>query len=338
MQGLRVEPVFSGLAVEEMLGQEGHLLPPGPQGRHGDGHDLQPVEQVLAEGAVLELLPEVHVGGGHHADIHLHRSATAQGLHLAFLQHPQEAHLGAQGHGADFIEEDGAAMGLAELARCVLAGIREGPLVVAEELRFKKVLGDGTTVDRHEGFGGIGAHAVDGPGDDLFARPAFAQQQDRGAGGGGASCPGQHILHGRAGAHEAEGQRLGCAELRGGARARTQARHGGLRTQQPPANGAQRAPLRKGLAIHGCRVGLQTQENGQGRHFRHHAVQFRRGPGALGGNHPQIRIAWRQRRGGPTIKGHIPQGRPPMFQPPGIVPEGGPVKARQLGHRLLDRK
>jgi hypothetical protein len=147
---------------------------------------------------------------------------------------------------------------------------------------------------------------MDGPGDDLLARAAFPQQQHRGAGGSGAAGAGQHILHGRAGAHESEGQCLRRAELGGGARAGTQARHGGFRTQHAPAHGTQRAPLRQGLAVHGCPIGLQTQQNGQGRHFRHHAIQFRRRPGPLGADHPQIHIPWRQGREGSAIQGHIP--------------------------------
>ena len=127
-------------------------------------------------------------------------------------------------------------MGLAELARRIPAGIREGALVVAEEFGFQQILRDGTTMDGHEWLCGIGTHAVDDPGDDLLAGAAFPQQHYCGTGGRG--CPGavQHVLHGRAGAHQTEGQSLRGTELRGGSRARAQAWHGWFRTQQAPAH------------------------------------------------------------------------------------------------------
>ena len=56
-------------------------------------------------------------------------------------------------------------------------GAGEGAALVAEELGFDQVVGDGGAVDRDEGLGGALAAQVDGLGDQLLARAAFARDQ-----------------------------------------------------------------------------------------------------------------------------------------------------------------
>ena len=75
------------------------------QGRDADRHDVQTVEQVLAEQALADQLTEVTVRGGDNADISLDRRATADRRVLAFLQHPQKPGLRIHRHVADFVEE-----------------------------------------------------------------------------------------------------------------------------------------------------------------------------------------------------------------------------------------
>ena len=56
------------------------------------------------------------------------------------------------------------------------------PFLVAEELRFDELLGDGGAVDLDERLAGPQAVGVDGPGDELLARAALAVDQDGGVG------------------------------------------------------------------------------------------------------------------------------------------------------------
>ncbi len=60
----------------------------------------------------------------------------------------------------------------------------ERTLLVAEELGFDELLGDGGAVDLDEGLAGPQAVGVDGPGDELLAGAALAVDQDRGVGRG----------------------------------------------------------------------------------------------------------------------------------------------------------
>ncbi len=79
------------------------------QRRQADGHDVQAIEQILAEQALADGGPQVTMGRGNDADIGAHRLAAADGGELAFLQHAQEAGLGLLRHIPDLIEEQRAA-------------------------------------------------------------------------------------------------------------------------------------------------------------------------------------------------------------------------------------
>ncbi|MNR25222.1 hypothetical protein D3C85_1423600 [compost metagenome] len=82
------------------------------QGREHHTDAIDPVEQVLAKVFFLHQTLEVAVGGADQRDIDVLLFASAQGRDLAILQHPQQSGLQGQWHVADFIEEQGAAMGL----------------------------------------------------------------------------------------------------------------------------------------------------------------------------------------------------------------------------------
>ena len=68
------------------------------------------------------------------AHVDLDRAVLTDGPHLALLQHAQELGLDRRRQLADLVEQDGAAVGLAEQARARLDGAGEGALGVAEQL------------------------------------------------------------------------------------------------------------------------------------------------------------------------------------------------------------
>ena len=57
-----------------------------PQRRDGNGEDVEPVIEILAEAALLHLFDQVLVGGRDQADVDAHRLAGADRVDLAFLQ------------------------------------------------------------------------------------------------------------------------------------------------------------------------------------------------------------------------------------------------------------
>ncbi|EDM79044.1 hypothetical protein PPSIR1_10590 [Plesiocystis pacifica SIR-1] len=173
-----------GEAVDQVAGDEHHVVAALAQGRELDADDVEAEVEVLAEVVGLDLFAQVAVGRRDHAHVDGHGLGVADPLDLPLLEHAQQLDLEGQGHLADLVEEDGALVGGLELADLVGHGARERALDVAEELGLDQVLGDGPAVDRHEGALGPGRAVVDLVGDELLAgaRLAGDQHGDVGAG------------------------------------------------------------------------------------------------------------------------------------------------------------
>ena len=118
------------------------------------------------------------------------------------LQHAQQFRLTAGTHVADLIEQDRPPFGHFELAAMHFTGIGERALFMAKQFAFKQRLGQSRTVDGDEGPVGTRSLIVQGLGDDLFPRPAFAENQHRQVDRGQAVNGAAHGLHRRAIADE----------------------------------------------------------------------------------------------------------------------------------------
>ena len=206
--------LLGGEAREEMAHQVRDVLRPLAQRRHRDRKDVQAVEQVLAETALLHVVDQVAVGGRDDAHVDLDRLARADRLDLALLDRAQQLDLRGRRQLADLVEEQRAAGGLDEFAGVALGGAGEGALLVAEQDRLDEVVGDGAAIDRDERLGAPLAGAVDGARDQLLADAGFALDQHRDGGAGGLLGRAQHRLHARAAGDDvAEGERAGAAAL-----------------------------------------------------------------------------------------------------------------------------
>ena len=200
-QGLFGHAVGGGVLLGEELGQDQDVAGPFAQGRQAQIDHVQAVEQVFAEGPVLDRLGQVAVGGGQDADVHADGLGAADPVDLALLNGPQQLGLQAGVHLRDFVQQQGAAIGLLELADAAGQRAGEGALLVTEQFAFQQVLGDGGAVDRDERLGGPAGLLVDVAGDHLLTRTAFAGDQDGGVGGRHLVGELQHGLHGRIAHH-----------------------------------------------------------------------------------------------------------------------------------------
>ena len=90
--------------------------------------ELQPVEQVLAELALLDTLLQVLVGRGHEAHVRANRFRVAHRRVLPFLQDAQQLALDLEGEVADLVEKQRAAGGLAQIPHLVLVRPVKAPL------------------------------------------------------------------------------------------------------------------------------------------------------------------------------------------------------------------
>ena len=170
------------------LDQGRNVAAPRTQRRHAQRQHMQAVEQVFAELATLHHGHQIARGGGHQAHIERHQLVRAQGLDLALLQGAQQLGLHAQRHVADFVQEQGAAVGQLELAIAPLAvGAGVGPGGHAKEFGLQQGVGHGGNVHAHERPAGARRRGMDRMGQQLLAGAGFAQQQHRTGGLGGAA-------------------------------------------------------------------------------------------------------------------------------------------------------
>ena len=167
------------VALQEGLGDLKDIFVVMAQRRQLQGKHVQPKKEVFAKEPLGHQRPQVAMGGRQHADIYRNASVASQRLHPAFFQHPQQAHLGFQGHVADLVQEKRAAVGLAHPPVARGMRPRKGAPFVAEELRLDESASQGSAVHRHEGTGSPRC-LVDRASSEFLAGPRFSQNEHAG--------------------------------------------------------------------------------------------------------------------------------------------------------------
>jgi hypothetical protein len=165
---LRADLVLAAEAREEVVDEERDVVQAVAQRRHLDVHDVQPVEEVVAEPAGTHLGGQVAVRRRDHADVDGDREARADRRHLALLDGAQELRLQRERYLGDLVEEERAALGGAEDPVVVAHGAREGTAPMAEELAVEQRFGQTRAVDRDERMGGERAALMDRARDELL--------------------------------------------------------------------------------------------------------------------------------------------------------------------------
>ncbi|MCY1516120.1 hypothetical protein D9M68_507340 [compost metagenome] len=181
--------------LQEVARERGHVFAAFAQRGQAQADHVEAVEQVFAEAAELHALLEILVGGGDDAHIGLHRVVAAHAVEVAVAEHAQEARLQVEGHVADFVEEQRAALGLLEAAAAHGLRAGEGAALVAEEFALEQVLGNGGGVDRHEGAVGARRVLVQRARHQLLARARFAGDEHRDVALRQPADGTEHVLH-----------------------------------------------------------------------------------------------------------------------------------------------
>ena len=117
------------------------------------------------------------MSGRDDADIAADLGVIADALEHALLQHAQQLHLHGRAHVPDLVEEECTALGDFEPALAGGDGAGEGTLLMAEQLGFEQVSGNGAAVHRHEGAAVTRTQIMDGSGNDFFAGPGLTEHQ-----------------------------------------------------------------------------------------------------------------------------------------------------------------
>ena len=145
---------------------------------------------------------QVFIRRQHDADIDLECLGAADLFELQFLQHAEQFHLHRRAGGADFVEEDRAAIGLQELAHLFAGRAGEGAGDVAEQLAFEQCFRKGAARHFDERPLGAAAAAMNRPGDHALASTAFAGDEHGGPRIGDAADHLEHFQHPRVAADD----------------------------------------------------------------------------------------------------------------------------------------
>ena len=112
----------------------GQVFDPVAQGRHDDVDNAEAVEQILAELSRGHALREIAIGRRDDADVHVPRRLLSDRLDFAALQKSEQHRLHSQAHLADFVQEQGAAVGFLDHAAAIAVGAGEAAPHVSEQL------------------------------------------------------------------------------------------------------------------------------------------------------------------------------------------------------------
>lgn len=115
--------------------------------------DVEPVIEILAKAPCLGGLQQVDLGSRDHPYIQRDELVRAKPFQVALLEHPQEMHLGANGHGFDLIQQQGATVGMLEFADTGFLGIGKGTSLMAKEFALDDALRHCATVDGNKVLG-----------------------------------------------------------------------------------------------------------------------------------------------------------------------------------------
>src|SRR5207248_2028754 len=115
-----------------VLQQQWNILSALAQGRQGDFHSVDAIQQVLAKRVLIGEPLAIQVGGADQAYVDGLRVLGAHGHHLAPLQGGEESALQMQWYVAYLIEEQGTAGRRSEVAGAILLGVGEGATAMTE--------------------------------------------------------------------------------------------------------------------------------------------------------------------------------------------------------------
>src|SRR3989475_9380324 len=186
----------------EVLDEDGQVVRPLPQRRDRDRKHIQSIEQIGAECAARDRCLEILIGGDDDAHVHRDGMTAADPFDFPLLQHAQQRDLRLGGQVADFIEENGAAVGGLEPSQASLQRAREGALFVTEELGRNEGLGYGRAVHADERLRSPSRPLVNSARDELLAGTGFAKDEDGRIGRGDLRHLDQHRSQGGGRAHD----------------------------------------------------------------------------------------------------------------------------------------
>ena len=150
------------------------------QGGQHQRQAIDPVVEVGAESAGFHFGLQVSMRRANQREVHRNRLAAAERRYLPLLQYAQQACLHRQRHVTDFIEEQCAAVGLADATgRSLAAGAGKRAGDIAEEFGLDQGFRQGGAIHRDEWLVLARPRFVHGADEQFLADARFAEQQQR---------------------------------------------------------------------------------------------------------------------------------------------------------------
>src|ERR1039458_3914703 len=132
VEHLAAEIIARAELFQEIFGQQADIVGTLAERGDADGDAVEAVIEILSKLFLGDHAGEVAVGGGDDAHGDMDDLLAADAVELAFLQDAQQFGLGSAVEIADFVEEDGAAVGLFEFAAAGGGGAGEGTFFMSE--------------------------------------------------------------------------------------------------------------------------------------------------------------------------------------------------------------
>jgi len=161
-----------------MFHQGSYVFATIPQRRQGDRENIQPIVQVAAKFLTVHHSLEVPMRSGDEAYVYAMGPTTSKAFEFLFLQNTEELRLQGEWHVADFIKKETPFVSQFEAANslCDCAG-KSTPLM-AKELTFEQVEGNGGTIQLDQCVAAAWARIVDRVSDEFLASASLALDEN----------------------------------------------------------------------------------------------------------------------------------------------------------------
>src|SRR5215831_1326117 len=143
-------PVLAAEFGEKFADKKRDVLLALTQGRHEKRHDIEPVEEVLAEVSLGDLLFEVFVGGGDEADVNANGLRPPDWREHLIVECAEHLGLSFETHVADLVEEERTAIGTFQGSALFRRATRLRAVPIAEEFGLDVIFGNGGAIEFDE--------------------------------------------------------------------------------------------------------------------------------------------------------------------------------------------
>ena len=114
----------TGTLLQKMIRQNQHVFLPFPQGRKGNLHDVESIEQIFPESSGFDFFFQIFLRGADQSNVALNRLRPPDPFEPPFLQNPKQFDLDRRGDFPDFIPGTGCLDGPIRTDRAVVSRLR----------------------------------------------------------------------------------------------------------------------------------------------------------------------------------------------------------------------